>query len=230
MYLHKKSFILCLLIITNLLILALSDDTFKAHKEEEIDKRFTFYQSLANHYRLEERIKIEKDDFDVKIRIRQEINAGGPILGVDRKFFFSSCNFFPFKTEIYHALLTISQNSNMPPEELIPLYGLIYNILYFKIGDFNKGREYYEKISPNSTLNIDNESWKRFYSDTDMFQYLNIFPKYIIKNVLSYQDEEVNLINNLKLDSSFLRNSEYIFNYMNHYFINNNKELYVRIF
>jgi hypothetical protein len=210
----------------SLIFISECKDPFGGYRYDEIEIREKFYTSLASHYEFQERIKIEKDDIDVFIRSRIEVPKGGSPLGIDRKFLFSSCNYFPFKNEIYTALLSITQNSNLPPQEFIALYGLAYNILYFKLGNPTKTREYYEKALNKAVSEFENH-WIRFKVDQDVTHYLNAFPKYLIKNSLLFQEEDRNLLHTLKLDNAFYRNSDYIFNYINHYFQNSLPAVYV---
>jgi hypothetical protein len=179
---------------------------------EEISTRSIFYNVLLEIYGLKDRIKINKDKNDLYIETNSDFNKGEAVFGIDKRYFFTSCDYYPFKEFLLNSITEIIKPSGNHYLELIPSFNLAFNILYFKFGDRNKARKYYGDILSVEYRIDKTYRYFRFEIDQQVKEYLNYIPeKSGTINAFKFHEDDINLTKRFGLSMSFYNNMNIIY-------------------
>jgi hypothetical protein len=188
----------------------------------ELDNMKIFYDELILKSNLTDRIEIIKNDKELNLKAMQNFDESTPIMGIDSKFIFSSCDFFPFVEVIIKALKEYVEKNSASKDNLdsmqqsfIVSYTLVYNILYFKLGDRIRAKNHYKKFIPIEEL--PKNSYVKFDRDSDVRRYLMNLPFYSIKSSLNFNNQENEIARSLDINLGYQQKTSEIFNFVKDY-------------
>jgi hypothetical protein len=205
-FIHKW-FIILFLLFPSVSLSSLSDNM----RRDEIERISGFYSDLITKYSLQSRFTLSKDSGELKLITNEKIEAQSPIFIVEPKFFFSSCDFFPFMDLFYLALEDYTNENHENFEDYIGVI-LAYNLLYFKMGDKAKTIDYYNRRVDLS--HIKKGSYVKFTVDEEVHKYLFNLPNNILKSSLKFTEEEQEFAEKLNIDSKYRKKIREIFKYV----------------
>lgn len=182
--------------------------------QNELTRLSSYYSELGKHLGMTGRFKVKVDNSQLYLEAMNNFEAKSPVLAMHRSLFLSSCDFFPFKEVVLRAFVDIRKETGMDIKQLTMIFTLTYNILYYKIGDRTKARNYYKKFWDDDMLHRD--SYIKFDVKEEVKDYLRNLPKKSINSILKYSEEEIKLVKDLGLDMSFYSNINAIYDYINH--------------
>ncbi len=188
----------------------------------ELENMKIFYDELIIKNNMTDRVEIIKNEKELNLKAMQNFDESTPILGVDSKYIFSSCDFFPFVEVIIKALKEYVQQHSASKDSLdinqlnlIASYTLVYNILYFKFGDIARAKHHYEKFIPIDQL--PKNSYVKFNRDSDVKRYLLNLPFYSIKSSLSFNEQENDIAKSLDINLMNQEKVSEVFNFVKDY-------------
>jgi hypothetical protein len=115
---------------------------------------------------------------------------------VNKKHIISSCEFFPFKDFIIGLIVRYcNSNFKMNREIAVPLFTLVYRLLYLRFGDKDRAYKFYSHFLMQKDIN---EFYNYEFTSSVKDYMMNM--KLESKSSLSFDQDEISFIQGLKLD------------------------------
>jgi hypothetical protein len=216
-------------VLTLILILYLSSlytsNYVKLNMMSELDMRKAFYKDLIKKYNMEDRVELEtdEDNHDLYLKAKMDLKGSMPIGGAETKFFFTSCNYYPFMEIINKAIYSYAKSTNeKDTQQFFVTFNLLYNILYHKLGDSIKTRAYYEKV--DDFKEFIKAKYINFEVDAEVKRYILSLPFYTTRSILNLKDEEIKVAESLNMNFNFRNNAFNFFDFIVNYVKENTSE------
>jgi hypothetical protein len=208
-------FYLFLLTILNVFSPCLSK---KLKKNEQI--KFNFYNKIITNNNIqvrydEENKNIHNNKFYITNNL-EDYRMNSELISINPKqYIINGCKFFPFR-DLFTKLLVGYGNitGNMNKNILVPIYSLIYQMLYYRYGNADASMKYYK-----DKYNNDYESeFFNFSGTKEELEYMKILltpdDSININSSFFYSEDEINFADKLGLEPTKLKISNDVYGFV----------------
>jgi hypothetical protein len=136
------------------------------------------------------------DEHGFSLTLNEDLSDNELVAVVNKKHIISSCEFFPFKDFIIGAIVRYcNSNFKMNREIAVPLFTLVYRLLYLRFGDKDRAYKFYSHFLMQKEIN----EFYNYELTSNVKDYM-MNMKIEANSSLSYDQEEISFTKGLKLD------------------------------
>jgi hypothetical protein len=198
----KFNFLLLAITISYISLCVTDNIPIKSNKVPlEEKKREKYYSKILKesiqHTNFQE-ISMSYDTEGFFLALNADLSEKELIAVVNKKHIISSCEFFPFRDSITGLIVRYcNTNFKMNKEVAVPLFTLVYRMLYLRFGDKERSYKFYSHFLSQKDSN---EFYNYELSSSIKDYMMNM--KLEKNSSLSFDEDELTFTKNLKLDLS----------------------------